>query len=363
MSLFQFIVIIASVVFIIFGIDLFQRKKFNFMHFLVFAGWWTLVARFGYDVTALNKFGSFFWFARWADLLVYLTLIALGYFYIELLNSVTKQKFHFSRLVSAQAIELASSQMKNFDSENKNFKDEFVFLVRGYNEANSIGTVIDSIISEWFSKIVVVNDGSIDETANIVSEKIVQYDNQRIILLSHLINRGGWAANKTGFQFIKKYEKIFNAKRVVGFDADGQMNVKDMETFISAIKADEKSPVGVYLGSRFVDGWWSQNMPRARRIILRGSKIVTYIFNRVRVSDPHNGFRVYSFEAFKKIRLSSDGMAYANEINDELRKNQISFKEIPVLITYTAHSLWKGQKNSNAFKILGELIYKKLFFK
>ncbi len=333
------------------------------MHFLVFAGWWSLVAWFWYDVSVLNKFGAFFWIARGADLLVYLTLIALWYFYIELLNSLTKQKFHFSRLVSAQAIESVSSQMKDFDDTNKNEKDEFVFLVRGYNESNSIGAVIDSIIAEWFSKIIVVNDGSIDETADVVNQKIAHHKNQRIILASHLINRWGWAANKTGFQLIKKYEKKLNAKRVVGFDADGQMNISDMKNFISAIHTDPTWSVDVYLGSRFVEGGWSQNMPRLRRVVLRGSKIVTYIFNRVRVSDPHNGFRVYSFDAFKKIRLTSDGMAYANEINDELRKNHLSFKEIPVLITYTAHSLWKGQKNSNAFKILGELIYKKLFFK
>ena len=64
-----------------------------------------------------------------------------------------------------------------------------------------------------------------------------------------------------------------------------------------------------------------------------------------------------------KIDLSSDGMTYASELLDSIRRNKISYKEVPVRIKYTEYSLGKGQKNTNALRILFEMIYKKLFFK
>lgn len=36
MSLLQFVIIIAAVLFILFGLDLFKRKKMNILHFLIF---------------------------------------------------------------------------------------------------------------------------------------------------------------------------------------------------------------------------------------------------------------------------------------------------------------------------------------
>jgi len=36
MSLLQFVIIVAAVLFILFGMDLYKRKKMNVLHFLVF---------------------------------------------------------------------------------------------------------------------------------------------------------------------------------------------------------------------------------------------------------------------------------------------------------------------------------------
>ncbi|MBS8122234.1 hypothetical protein VAMP_211n1, partial [Candidatus Vampirococcus lugosii] len=91
--------------------------------------------------------------------------------------------------------------------------------------------------------------------------------------------------------------------------------------------------------------------------------IITLFFNGVWISDPHNGYRVINIQALKKIKITSDGMTYASEILDSIRINKFEYKEIPVNINYTDYSIKKGQKNLNAFKILIELIYKKLFFR
>ena len=51
-------------------------------------------------------------------------------------------------------------------------KDNILFLVRSYNEWNYLLTTIDNIKSEWFNKILVVDDGSSDWTENKIIQKV-----------------------------------------------------------------------------------------------------------------------------------------------------------------------------------------------
>jgi hypothetical protein len=148
----------------------------------------------------------------------------------------------------------------------------------------------------------------------------------------------------------------------VWFDPDGQMDIKDMDTFISAIQKDNWK-IDAYLWSRFIKWWSSYNIPKSRKRILTISKIVTRIFYWIKVSDPHNGYRVIKIEALKKIHLTADWMHYANELNEQIQKNHFKTKEIPVHIRYTDYSLWKWQKNSNSIKLWLQMIYQKIFFR
>ncbi len=372
MSLLQFVVIVAAVVFILFGIDLYKRKKMNALHFIVFFLWWGLVILFALDQHLLNDFGGFFGIARGADLLVYIALIFLFYFYFDLLNKHTKDRFQLTRLISQDAIRKGylTNQEQIKASGSSDFKDQFVFAIRVYNEEAKIGEVIDEIIANGFSKIVLANDGSTDNTLQIMEKKKRQYPDALIIILSHTINRGWGAANQTGFNFVKKYGDEMKVRWLVTYDADGQMDIKDMDLFIKHIKQDEKLGLDledkkpdIYLGSRFVHGAKVDNIPALRKIILSIARVVTKFFYGTNTSDPHNGYRVISLNALRKFTLTADGMHYANELNEQIRGNKMKYTEIPVHIRYTSYSLWKGQKNSNSLRLAMEMIYKKIFFR
>lgn len=144
MSPLSFILIIASILFLIFAIDGLQRRKLNFIHFLIFLGGAGIILSSLFYPGFQAKFASIFGVARIADIIVYGALIVLAYFYFELLNELTKQKFNTSKLVSALAIQ---DRFERIAISKDNMKEKFCFLIRAYNEEKTIGGVIDTIIN------------------------------------------------------------------------------------------------------------------------------------------------------------------------------------------------------------------------
>ena len=146
---------------------------------------------FAISPTLLDQFGRFFGIARGADLLVYISLILLFYFYIDLLNRHTKDKFQLTRLISREAINdgyrECQDAIRNFT--NTDFKDQFIFNIRVYNEEKKVGQVIDEVIEHGFFKLVLIDDGSTDNSLQVLQEKQRQYPDKLIVILSHSINR------------------------------------------------------------------------------------------------------------------------------------------------------------------------------
>jgi hypothetical protein len=106
-------------------------------------------------------------------------------------------------------------------------------------------------------------------------------------------------------------------------------------------------------------------MKKTRKIILWISKLVTRIFYSAQVSDPHVWYRVISLPTLRKIELLSDGMHYANELNEQIHKHKMKYIEVPINIRYTEYSTTKAhrQKNSNSIKLGLEMVYRKIFFR
>ncbi|MCX7881206.1 MAG: glycosyltransferase family 2 protein, partial [Patescibacteria group bacterium] len=92
-------------------------------------------------------------------------------------------------------------------------KDKVFIIIPAFNEEKAIGSVIASIKKEGWKNIIVVDDGSEDETF----EKAKR---EKVIVLRHILNRGKGAAVKTGVE----YAKLKNPEIIITFDADGQHN-------------------------------------------------------------------------------------------------------------------------------------------
>ena len=71
-----------AIIFILFGFDLYKRKKANLLHVLIFLWGWAIIILFAYNQELLNKFGRLFGTARGVDIFVYAGIILLFYFFL-----------------------------------------------------------------------------------------------------------------------------------------------------------------------------------------------------------------------------------------------------------------------------------------
>lgn len=216
---------------------------------------------------------------------------------------------------------------------------KIIVVIPAYNEGEVIRNVVKDV-KEKVNNVVVVDDGSTDNTFLLAKES-------GATTLKHFINRGQGAALQTGINFALKDE----ADIIVTFDADGQQDQNEIEKVVQPLLLGE---VDVVLGSRFLKQ--GNKVPFSRVVLLRAATLFTKIYTGLEVTDAHNGFRALSRKAASKIRIRQDGMAHASEILEEIKRNDLSFKEVGVTVKYTFYSLNKGQKLTNSFKIVWDLI-------
>ncbi|MDZ7798464.1 MAG: glycosyltransferase family 2 protein [Patescibacteria group bacterium] len=223
--------------------------------------------------------------------------------------------------------------------------NKIYIIIPAFNEAQTIGNVLNDL-KDKYSNIVVVDDASDDNTAKIAKS-------MGVIVLEHLINRGQGAALKTGINYALNNK----ADVIVTFDADGQHQTDDIEKLIKPIIEDN---FDVTLGSRFLNSDSVKKIPPLKKIILKTGLIFTKAFSHLKITDTHNGLRAFSNQAAQKIIIRQDRMAHASEILDEISRNNIKYKEIPVTIHYTDYSKSKGQSSLAFGKILFKYFIGKL---
>jgi len=223
--------------------------------------------------------------------------------------------------------------------------DTIYIVIPAYNEATVIQDTIRGLKDFGYHNIVVVDDCSNDKT----SEKSKGVG---AMVLSHSINRGYGAALRTGMEYIRAYT---NASIVVTFDADGQHRPEDIKKLTTPIYRNE---CDIVLGSRFLGS--ADNISIFRKYILRLAIMFTSITSGIHLSDAHNGLRALNRNAIKRIQTYCRGMEYSSEIIDEIRRNKLRFKEVPVKILYSEYSMRKGQKTSGFIKLGFRIVFKKI---
>ena len=214
-------------------------------------------------------------------------------------------------------------------------------VIPAYNEAEVIEEVLRELLDYNSSyQVVVVDDGSSDGTATAAGGLPVH-------VLVHPINLGQGAALATGIEYALR-EK---AETIVTFDADGQMRPQDIGVLVNEVVS---SGVDVALGSRFLTSA-PGGMSRMKKIVLKLAVVFTKLTTGLKITDAHNGIRVFKAEALREIDITQNRMAHASEILSEIARNKLTYREVPVTIRYTQYSKAKGQSIFNSINILYEL--------
>ncbi len=221
-------------------------------------------------------------------------------------------------------------------------KNATYVVLPAYNEATRIQPVLESIAEKGYN-MVIVNDGSTDNTLDVILQSKRKYPNQ-IHVFSLMINRGVGVATQTGFGAVLK----FNPKYVVSMDSDGQHSADDLDNVIKPLVTGEAQAV---IGVRPLE-----DMPRSRNYANAIMNFLTKIFYRVDVSDSQTGFRAITREALDKITINATGYLISSEFIREINDNNIPFAEVPIQTIYTPETQAKGTNTTAAIKILLQMI-------
>jgi glycosyltransferase involved in cell wall biosynthesis len=191
------------------------------------------------------------------------------------------------------------------------------------NAENTLARIEESLASiEGNYEIVAVNDGSTDDTLEVL--KKIAASNKKIKIASYSKNIGRGMALRTGFKKAK-------GEIIVSIDADLSYDPKYIIDFLKTFKAEENNDL--ILASPYMPGGNTKGVPFVRLWISKlGNKILRYAMpNRIYTST--GIFRAYRKKVLDSLELESDG----KEIHLEILSKAISLgfrvKEIPAILT------------------------------
>jgi glycosyltransferase involved in cell wall biosynthesis len=217
-------------------------------------------------------------------------------------------------------------------------------VIPAFNEEKVIKNVLEEINKSGYDNLVVVDDGSADNTFE-EAKKI-----QNIIVLRHKINRGKGAATKTGIEAAK----LLGADIIVTMDGDGQHNPEDIKKLIEPII---QKRFEVVLGTRLKN---PTGMPWYKIIQNHIGNIITWYLFGLWVTDSQSGFRAYSRKAAELINTRADRYEYDSEVIREIYIYKLKYKEVPIEVRYTEYSMGKVQKQGfiNGIKTVYKMLWK-----
>lgn len=218
-------------------------------------------------------------------------------------------------------------------------------VIPAYNEATVIGEVVKSA-REVFLKskkaydidIVVVNDGSKDETAN-------EAKKGGAIVINHILNSGAGSATLTGLAYARQH----NYDIAATMDADGQHAPDDV---LEGIKSIDQGNADLLIGSRLID---SRGMSKIKVLGNKGLSLFTYLLFGINVTDSQSGLRIFSKRAIDGLQWKSTGYEFCSEMIWRAKQACMNVSEYPIKAIYTDYSKAKGQNNWNAINIVKRL--------
>ncbi len=190
-------------------------------------------------------------------------------------------------------------------------------IIPTYNNHKTLARVINGVL-EKTNSVIVVNDGSTDNTADILSKYLT-------ITQVHLPkNKGKGNALRNGFLVAK----TAGFQHAITIDSDGQHFPEDIAVFLKHL--DEADGDVLLIGSRDMT---TENVPKKSSFGHKFSNFWYHFETGVKLTDTQSGYRSYPLNAIPK-KLFTQKFELEIEIIVRSSWNGVLVKNIPVNILY-----------------------------
>ena len=207
---------------------------------------------------------------------------------------------------------MAADKCKELFSEKK-----CCVIIPTYNNHQTVEKLINDVL-EYTDQIVVVNDGSTDNT-----EEILNKFNQ-IDIVSYPKNKGKGYALRKGFRFAwtKGYEYA------ITIDSDGQHFASDLPNFVKAI---DENPNAIIIGNRNME---QEGIPEKSSFGNRFSNFWFKFETGITVPDTQSGYRLYPLKPLSKMIFFTRKYEFEIEVIVRAAWKGVDVIDVPIKIFY-----------------------------
>lgn len=206
----------------------------------------------------------------------------------------------------------------NVDSKSRFKALKCCVVIPTYNNQNTLQKVINDV-RHFSDNIMVVNDGSTDDTAKILQQ------NKNIQIVDYPKNHGKGYAIKQAFK--KALQLGF--RYVITIDADGQHFANDLLTFLDKI---EEQPNSILVGSR---GLEHENMSGGSTFANKFSNFWLFVETGHQLPDTQSGYRLYPLQRMKRFHFFTTRYEFEVEVLVRSLWRGIKIIPVPVSVYYS----------------------------
>lgn len=203
-------------------------------------------------------------------------------------------------------------------------------VIATYNEIENLPELTDEVFRYAPDvDLLVVDDNSPDGTGRWCDQRAAEDDRVRVIHRSGKLGLGSATIAGMGYAIEHGYAYVLI------MDADFSHHPR----YIPGIRAgmdgvDDKSPVDVMIGSRYVKGGGVQGWPLGRRLMSRAINAYARCLLGLKIRDCSGAFRCFRTEVLRQVdfdRIRSTGYSFLEEILWHLKRVGARFGETPIV--------------------------------
>lgn len=203
--------------------------------------------------------------------------------------------------------------------------DDIVVVIPAYNPDEKFVKFAKELFESGYNKILVLNDGSREDTYQFFREAIKV---SKCKVVSHKSNRGQGRAFKTALSYyLKNYQE--DTIGVVECDCDGQHTVRDVDKCAELLRRNQDCFI---LGERQFD---DKSIPLRSRFGNKMTALVFKVFCRIDIDDTQTGLKgIPKRYVSKFIDIEGERFEYASSVLIATKKNKIPIVKFPIETIY-----------------------------